>query len=156
MKIGKITRLTTQGAEESYIELQGWKVFAGLISAGLITGIIAGLTFLFIDLPTNEQDRNLTLRKEKFEILNFVLRSKSDEIRKESLLFLIHSEILVDEEGELIKLIEGDVIPDWSEMPEYKHLFDSGVNPKTAPTAIPSVSGNTIDEKNGTSVITTQ
>ena len=119
MKIGRITKTTTQGIEESNIEVDGWKILIGLLSAGLITGLIAAFTFFLIDLPKSNFDREKAIRDEKFEVFNFVLRAESDTIRKNSLLFMLKSGVLVDDQGKLLKIIQDDLIPDWSDMPEF-------------------------------------
>ena len=120
MKIGKITKTSAQGIEESTIEVDGWKILTGLLSAGLITGLIAGLTFFLIDLPKSNFEKEKELRNEKFEIFNFVLRAKSDTIRRNSLLFMLKSGALTDDNETLLKIVQDGLIPDWSEMPDFE------------------------------------
>ena len=120
MKIGKITKTSAQGIEESTIEVDGWKILTGLLSAGLITGLIAGLTFFLIDLPKSNFEKEKELRNEKFEIFNFVLRAKSDTIRRNSQLFMLKSGALTDDNETLLKIVQDGLIPDWSEMPDFE------------------------------------
>lgn len=118
MKIGKVTKVITQGVvDEGTIEVSGWKVLTGLLSAGILTGLVTSLTFILIDLPNNNLNREQDARREKLEILNFVLRAKSDTVRKESLIFLLKSEILSDNNYEIQRLVDQNIIPNWSNMP---------------------------------------
>ncbi len=121
MKIGIIKRASSQNPDE--IELSGWKVVIGLLSAGLISGVITSLTFFLIDLPKSNSDLEKTIRTEKFEILNFVLRAESDTVRKNSIQFMLKSGVLSDPDSALLKWIKKDMIPDWSNMPVFQSIY---------------------------------
>jgi len=115
MKIGSIKEIT---ANERIIEVSGWKIFATLLSAGIITGVVSVLTFIYIDLPKNEANLDNDWKSQKFEMLEFALRAESDTIRNNSILLLIESNIIKDPDNRIKKLVESNSLPDWSNMPD--------------------------------------
>lgn len=125
MKIGSIKIPVDGQLQKCDFEVNSTSFFTGLTFTGLITGLVATLSFWLIDLPKSSNDidlktKGLILKRDQFtiQVFDHILRIEDEVMVEKSFMLLINTGLLKSSDP-LLNQINSARLPNWSKLPKW-------------------------------------
>lgn len=148
--IGRIE--TTTNERNARIKLSTGTVVGGITITSLVAAAISFLLFLFVREPGHRLNRELDKALFKMELIDHALNSPDSLDRMRGLYLLIQSNLLGNISEDMLKYLQKEAVPDWSDIEKFEsnvprfnlkkmdetNMYDYGENPSNSAEEIQS------------------